>query len=448
MREGRRVSWEAVAVVVVFSAAVAGCGSETEDAAVTEASALVGGSTVTSGENAAVPYSSVIKITTTESDSSLESRGLKECSGIKFRSGDSRSNPDRFLTAAHCVEGFSGGQARIKITNNVNLSDRGLVHDVVKIYVHPTWRLYRGNAAGDFYGDQFDIAMIDAYPTSGSNGIPALGTVHSAYVPTPGHIARVIGYGSGAKREGDNQTANIDGASAKWDESVANIPYLFWYGNPAAQAGDSGSPLVSTVPDWRIIGVLADTAPGNSNSAAFSRTSSVKLWLEAPQAQPTAAAGQRGRLINAAHVKCLTMFNLAAGSFATVYSCFGDPDSTGHIQYWQLTASGTSLQIRNGKTGLCLQPNSANPAQVIQQTCSSSSTSQRWQFIADTGDVPGQGLTVDGLTVYNIRNTQTQTCLVPTSLSVPDGPTFQNGRLRLQTCNDVKLNDQKWAFSR
>jgi hypothetical protein len=419
--------------------------------------AVVGGSAVTSAENTVQPYVSVVRLTP-----SPDPKGMQACSALKVSSGSGSPPVDRFLTAAHCFDFWTGGLTQIQITNAINFSgDPGKTHQIQKIYIHPTYRLRMlvfSDPASAQLGSTYDVAFFDAFSISTPNGIPPLATINASFIPL-GTAARLTGYGSGSKRKGDNSAAEIPGGdNVFWDEGAASVSHIYWPGSPVkGETGDSGSALLSALGAggaWEIIGVLHgpfNTSGGGVGSdTMFARTGGIRQWMLNPVGTPPIAATSqgRGRLINAASAKCINMFNANPDRFATMFTCYGSPtDGVNEDQYFHLLAgsSSTRFLIRSGVsagagTSLCLQPSTGSPSEIQQKTCSSSNANQNWEFVPDSNDMPGIGSILETTPVYQLRNVGTGTCMEPGTTSLT--------RIEMKTCNDVTRNPQKWVFSR
>lgn len=428
-----------------------GCGDAGEgDAGFGESQeGVVGGSNVTNNENGntALPYGSTVLIVNPEFGSTANFPVINgqptRCSGVKI-------GPNRYLTAAHCVDTWNGPfNGQVLITNHPTTTPGQLdSHTVTQVYVHPTWVVKP--TGGAYIGRPYDVAMFDVSQT---NSIPALSANNSPKINTSditnGWWSRLVGYGSGRKAWGDNVATNSTGDNFTQDEAASRWTSFFWAGNPGGEPGDSGAPVLNEGSGgWWVSGIVSGQGP-TAGQSRMSRAEPLINWIKNPAAR-TIAAGSTGYLINARGPHCAKS---SGNDYVSQWACYHGTSST-DSQYWTLEASGVAnrFRIKNGETGKCLAAENNNDGGHLRlQTCSSTSNGQRWEFV-NVGALDQQGGdTAPGYRFYQIKSAlgPSARCLAPFQSKETQGQLLHYYACQTigSTSNPVG-NPQVWAFTR
>jgi len=419
-----------------------GCGAlpDSEDGSFS-GQAVVGGSNVSVAQNnsSAFPYGATVQIAAPQFGQSANFPSVggqpTSCSGIKI-------GANRYLTAAHCVDTWSGPfQGQVLISNHPSNQPGALdSYTVTAVYVHPSWAMKSGE--GNWLGRPYDVAMFDvqetnAIPALASNGSPKINTADI----TNGWFSRLVGYGSGVKAWGDNSAVSATGDHPFYDEAAMAYTSFFWTGNPSGEPGDSGSPVLNEFSTgWWVSGVMS--GPGaSSTQSRIGRVEPVINWIKNPT-QPAIAGGSAGYLINRKAPACLQ----ASGTgFASQWACYAATSST-DVQYWVMQSTGVSgrFRLKNGKTGLCIAVvDSSNGGHIVQQACDTANSNafQKWDFVAKGNLDTSDGDTAVGFKFYQLKNAGSARCIGPNNGSALQGQLFHQ-----YTCTTA--NDFLWAFTR
>lgn len=399
----RSVHVPAIALAALFASCSGESGEALEDLEDLEGSgsidtleqAFVGSSpavtTVTTNENASVPFVSAVKINS-------------GCSGVKI-------GTNKFLTAGHCI---SESASSVSITNA--LSGSGTSFNTAGVFVHPSFQLGNTNVpAGGITANTYDVAVVQV-----ANGPTFASTAITGQSVPNGTAVTGVGYGKsgpttcttndGVKRKAA-LTSDADGSFG----STRSVHYLLDFGAPTSCDGDSGGPILrGTGASARVVGVVSHSfhaAQPANNLMGSTRISNVFEWIDNPlDSTRTGAANQAALLADQSSVylmnatlggsskpilNCAAQTGTGGASGADVRLRFCDgPDGSfsGHGAGWRLLTSGSGgFKIVNRLNGLCLGIDPAtvnNPAPNVKVfTCATSGVAlsrQSWTFTATT----------------------------------------------------------------
>lgn len=360
-----------------------GCGAgadETsgEPVASTEAP-IIGGSAVPSDNPA--PFSSVVNI--------------GGCSATKI-------NARRFLTAGHCypnVFPVKGSGAKINITNTLD-SSGGVLATVDRFHIHPNWEPNRGNVT-------YDAGILEVSTSTPAVPVISVDAATATAVPD-GTILTLAGYGcttptgagGGTKKMAQLATMSLAQLQAT-DTAISNnadvyahfYPFNGGLMNPNSFTqvcgGDSGGGVFRFTNTWRLAGInaLQGAGQGTNPRTALSFATHVPelvAWTKTPTGR-----NNHGSIANALTGLCLSVgSNVTAGSGVVEEVC-GPATTSANPQFWTITPVGPAtagqVQLKSGKTGLCLD---GSGGLVRQMACNTTSSDQMWGFISFSTPVP------------------------------------------------------------
>jgi hypothetical protein len=350
-------SFKTTSAAVFALASTLACGAEDPAGQVDaetvghSAEPITGGDLVTS---ATAPWSSIVK--------------MGGCSGLKVGS-------NWYLTAWHC--GFQPNTS-VTVTNSLSGSG-GTTHTIAQVVNHPTTLVLAGNNLG------YDLAMIEL---SGTNSIPFLTPAYTAQPPSPG-IA--LGYGCDSidpTHAGKKQFGNMTTVNHPWPG--ANT-YAFWSNSidPRLCPGDSGGPFVRLVDStWMLSGVNSfQTGDVSPTGSGFARTYPAREWIEAVRAglpgKNDFSNSNTGTFLNWWSNYCF--FTNHNGNPAELMECRMAADSS--YRFRAEPGGGAFFQFRNSFSNGCLAivgGSTAEGAVVTSRPCDNSDTT-KWA-IQGTGD--------------------------------------------------------------
>jgi hypothetical protein len=412
------------------------------------AQGIVGGTTVTTDENTAVPFISAVKT----------SGG---CSAVKIAN-------NRFLSAAHCR---SPNNTSVEITNAID----GVLRTTYTIpagksRLHPSFKLGNNAPEGQVSTNVYDVALFDVTSGPSFAATPASGRLIGT-----GVALTSVGYGleagtcpnTGGKKQKGAFTSKADGAGIT-DRFVHNI---IDQSDPSLCGGDSGGPLfLGTGASAVVVGVnsaVSRPAAPNLPLSFFTRLSNVFEWINDPvdssqSPVPSTLLGDQksvylmnGFVSNGKPLLyCAAMTGrndpvTANGTVATLRSCDGPAGTfSGHSPGWRLLASSAGgFQLVNRNNGLCLGIDPTTPiaqlARVKVQTCAASGNAlkaQSWTFSA----VSPQNTGTPNTTAY----------LLKTQLSSSSCLTTRSGggevgvELAMISCGATPSETLKWFVTR
>jgi hypothetical protein len=372
----------ALASLVMGSAAcgAVGPGGESDEADVGQSQEGISGGNLAANNNA--PFNAVVK--------------LPGCTGTKI-------GPRRFLTAGHCngminpARSTTGG-AQVTIDNTLNGNSPTTIA-VSRFYVHPSY--------GDPAGMGSDAAVLDV-----SQDTPSISTmaVDNLTVPQPSGVT-ILGYGcddrnpsNGGKKQWANLTtltfAEIT-ALAGSGTAVHDPLYLYYNGGPVDGnyvqlcPGDSGGPVVrffstSTGSSWRVSGIDVYRFNDSANTvkmSASTRTAPIAGWIGAPT-----LGAVHGTITNVLTGKCLSGGGATTSGSAVILDVCDPTTASSGTQFWSLVPTNiggvVKNQIKNGKSGLCLDGGTTAGATNLTMTSCLVAARQRWSVTANA-QTPG-----------------------------------------------------------
>lgn len=393
-------------------AAVAGCGAGTDldDPTATGSGPLTGSIEVTGDFE---PFDAVVRY-----NSSF-------CTATKI-------GARRFLTAAHCMDGFTPGTT-ISMSMKADQSDVN-TYTISRVDQHPSWELRNVVAV-------YDEAIFEI--TVDTPSIRALG-IRTARV-ADGQTGLIVGHGCDSTGPNSWKKQAAFAQAGPFENTTGNYTHnvMITSDRVALCPGDSGGPILVQASSgaWEVGGVNSwiDNQPPALTHSAIARTGNVRGWIAAP-GRNDFTIGSVGTFLNGDSALCMGVDgnSTASGAHVSQFWCDGR-DFPSDNQYWRLRADGAGgFRFVNTRSNLCMGLDGtglANGDRVAQFACDASSTTatkQSWRFVRTSGNF------------YQVRNSRSGKCV-----GISGGSNANGGMAAQFGCSALgSINNQSWELSR
>ncbi|MEO8182548.1 MAG: trypsin-like serine protease [Deltaproteobacteria bacterium] len=358
------------------------------------------------------------------------------CTGVKIS-----SNPNRFLTAAHCVTSVHAGDI-LTVGNSLLTGGMGTNITLTGAFIHPSYTADENQSGTLSSEHSYDVAVLAT--NTNTPGIPVLnGGIYTGAV-ADGERGMAIGYGEnsgsnpdlflhkqrwGASASNDLLTASMAQAGATFAKYTHQV--LAIESGASAQSlggGDSGGPLLRETSTgsgtWQVMGLnqnsnFVDYA--NPAISGFARLSNVTDWIANPHNLsliPTAGElvylqGRNG-INSALQGFCGGVASGGTGNPVKPYECRKQTN----IRWEMIGEPGGYFRMRTLVTAACIDVDATN--QVVLSPCNAASLSQHWGFFAQSVGGSEIGL------FYKIRNRVS-------GKAISSHPSINQGRYRVET---------------